>query len=117
MLSRRTILTTGAASLAGGSVTKTLLAQAAEPASDAPAPARTIAPDAPPLPPGEPGRDYAPCVAPNIPTLPFKIVDGVKVFHLVANTFKHEIAPGLVINAWGYNGVTPGPLIEAVEGE
>jgi hypothetical protein len=30
---------------------------------------------------------------------------------------QHEIAPGLEIEAWGYNGSTPGPLIEAVEGD
>jgi manganese oxidase len=29
----------------------------------------------------------------------------------------HEIAPGLEIEAWGYNGGTPGPLIECVEGD
>jgi FtsP/CotA-like multicopper oxidase with cupredoxin domain len=29
----------------------------------------------------------------------------------------HQIAPGLDITAWGYNGGTPGPLIEAVEGD
>jgi FtsP/CotA-like multicopper oxidase with cupredoxin domain len=42
---------------------------------------------------------------------------GVKVFHLTAEPVKKEIAPGMVVNAWGYNGQSPGPTIEAVEGE
>src|SRR5262249_13870924 len=111
MISRRTMITGGAASLATGAmIANDLLAQAhkhdANATSSDPAAARTIPPDSPPLRPGEPGRDYTPCVVPNVPTLPWKVVDGVKVFHLIANTFRHEIAPGLVVNAWGYNGVT-----------
>ena len=43
--------------------------------------------------PGEPGRDYTPVVTPNGWTLPFKIVDGIKVFHLVAEEVQHEFAP------------------------
>ena len=42
---------------------------------------------------------------------------GVKEFHLSAELVSHEVAPGMVINAWGYNGRTPGPVIEAVEGD
>src|SRR5688500_11655809 len=34
--------------------------------------------------PGEPGRDYTPVVTPNGWTLPFRVLGGVKVFHLVA---------------------------------
>ena len=56
-------------------------------------------------------------VVPNGALLPHRVVNGVKVFHLVAEEFDHEIAPGLVIRAWGFNGRTPGPVIEAVEGE
>ncbi len=78
---------------------------------------RTPALDAKSLPPGRPGRDYRPVVTPNGVALPFKIVDGVKVFHLVAEPVKHEFAPGLVGDCWGYNGRTSGPTIEAVEGD
>jgi hypothetical protein len=42
---------------------------------------------------------------------------GVKVFHLVAEPVKREFAPGMVVNCWGYNGSTPGPTIECVEGD
>jgi FtsP/CotA-like multicopper oxidase with cupredoxin domain len=68
-------------------------------------------------PPGEPGRDYTPVVTPNSWTLPYKIIDGVKVFHLVAEEVEHEFAPGLTAHCWGYNGSVHGPVIEAVEGD
>ena len=67
--------------------------------------------------PGEPGRDYTPVITPNGWTLPFKVVDGVKVFHLVAEEVEHEFAPGLHAKCWGFNGGVHGPTIEAVEGD
>jgi manganese oxidase len=54
---------------------------------------------------------------PNGKPADWKMVDGTKVFHLVAEPVKHEFAPGLAVEAWGYNGGTPGPLIEATEGD
>jgi FtsP/CotA-like multicopper oxidase with cupredoxin domain len=71
----------------------------------------------PPREPGWPGRDYRPVVTPNNVALPFRIVNGVKVFHLVAEPVEHEFAPGLTATCWGYNGRVHGPTIEAVEGE
>jgi hypothetical protein len=59
---------------------------------------------------------YNPVITPNGSTLPWTMEDGVKVFHLIAEPVKREFSPGLVINCWGYNGQTPGPTIEAVEG-
>jgi hypothetical protein len=41
----------------------------------------------------------------------------VKEFHLVAEEFEHEFAPGCRAKVWGYNGSTPGPTIEVVEGD
>lgn len=67
------------------------------------------------LPPGLPKRDYRPVVVPNGSKLPWKIVDGVKVFHMVAEEVEHELAPGLKALCWGYNGFVHGPVIEAVE--
>ena len=67
------------------------------------------------LAPGRPGRDYLPVTVPNGSKLAWKVVDGVKVFHLVAEEVEHEIAPGLKVFCWGYNGRVHGPLIEAVE--
>src|SRR6202522_129986 len=69
------------------------------------------------LPPGEPGRDYTPVITPNGTTLPYRVIDGVKVFHLVAEEIDHEFAPGLRAQCWGYNGQVHGPTIEAVEGD
>ncbi len=56
-------------------------------------------------------------VTPNGSTLPLKLVNGVKVGHLVAHEFEHELAPGLRIKAWGYNNSTPGPTIEVTQGD
>ncbi len=53
----------------------------------------------------------------NGSSLPFRRVNGVKEFHLTAEEVQHEFAPGTMIKAWGYNGSTPGPTIEAVEGD
>ncbi len=73
--------------------------------------------DVEPLPPGLPGKDYTPVVVPNGQTLPFNIVDGVKVIHLIAEEIEHTFTPGLVAKCWGYNGNVNGTVIEAVEGE
>jgi FtsP/CotA-like multicopper oxidase with cupredoxin domain len=41
----------------------------------------------------------------------------VKEFHLVAEPVVREMAPGFKVNMWGYNGQSPGPTIEVVEGD
>ena len=69
------------------------------------------------MPPGQPGTDYTPVIVPNNAKLPWKIADGVKVFHLIAQEVEHEFAPGLKGTGWGYNGSIHGPTIEAVEGD
>jgi FtsP/CotA-like multicopper oxidase with cupredoxin domain len=66
-------------------------------------------------PPGRPGKDYLPVTVPNGSKLPWKLVDGVKVFHMVAEEVDHELAPGLKVKCWGYNGRVHGPVIEVVE--
>ncbi len=65
------------------------------------------------------GKDdrYTPVVVPNGTKLPWRMVGDTKVFHLVAEEFEHEFAPGLKARVWGYNGHLPGPTIEAVEGD
>ncbi|HVZ35471.1 MAG TPA: copper oxidase, partial [Polyangiaceae bacterium] len=67
--------------------------------------------------PGMPGRDYTPTLTAGGATLPWKVVDGVKVYHLVAEEVDHEFAPGLRAKCWGYNGRVHGPTLEAVEGD
>ena len=107
LISRRRALGTGSA-LAASSL---LLREFTAPifAADV-QPPTTNGSDAPP-------GDYTPVVTPNGATLSCKMVDGVKVFHLIAQEVDHEIAPGLKAKCWGYNGRTPGPTIEAVEGD
>ncbi|MGE0388141.1 MAG: multicopper oxidase family protein [Gammaproteobacteria bacterium] len=60
---------------------------------------------------------YTPIVTLNGSTLPYAMKDGVKEFHLTAEPIEHEFAPGCAAKCWGYNGRTPGPTIEAVEGD
>jgi len=67
--------------------------------------------------PGRPTADYTPVITPDGATLPYRLVDGVKVFHMIAEDVDHEFAPGLEARTWGYNGRTHGPTIEAVEGD
>ncbi|MCE3254007.1 MAG: copper oxidase, partial [Cellvibrio sp.] len=61
-------------------------------------------------------QGYRPVITPNGRTLSYRLNEGVKEFHLIAEEIEHEFAPGTKIKAWGYNGSTPGPTIEAVEG-
>ncbi|MET0152806.1 MAG: copper oxidase [Candidatus Binatia bacterium] len=56
-------------------------------------------------------------VTPNGASLPFVMKDGVKEFRLIAEPVEREFAPGMKVKCWGYNGRTPGPTIEAVEGD
>lgn len=62
-------------------------------------------------------RGYQPVQTLNGWTLPYAIKNGVKEFHLVAEEVEHEFAPGCRARCWGYNGTTPGPTIEAIEGD
>ena len=60
-----------------------------------------------------PGR----VITPNVGSLPYTMDGGVKVFHLIAEPVVREFAPGMLVNCWGYNGQSPGPTIEAFEGD
>ncbi len=71
---------------------------------------------APPLAPPN-GRPYNPVATLNGWTLPWRMKDGWKEFHLVAEPVRRQLAPGMTANLWGYNGQSPGPTIECVEGD
>ncbi|MBI2923513.1 MAG: copper oxidase [Planctomycetes bacterium] len=93
MLTRRELLTTGGvAALIGGAGLLGRVVRAEEPAK----PTLTV---------------------PNGNVLPFEMKAGVKEFRLVAEPVEREFAPGMKVKCWGYNGQTPGPLIEATEGD
>lgn len=69
------------------------------------------------VPPNTDPVPYVPVETPNGVTMPWKTDGGVKVFHLVAEPVQREFAPGMIVNCWGYNGIAPGPTIEAVQGD
>jgi FtsP/CotA-like multicopper oxidase with cupredoxin domain len=69
-----------------------------------------------PLSPGT-GQPYNPVVTLNGWTLPWRMNAGVKEFHLVAEPVVREMTRGFVAHLWGYNGQSPGPTIEVVEGD
>jgi manganese oxidase len=112
MLSRRNFLTGSAVALAGAAAVSGRTALAAIPE----APTNASPAMQPPLPPAN-GQAYQPVVTLNGWTLPFRVNGEWKEFHLVAEEVEREIAPGMTAKLWGYNGQTPGPTIEAVEGD
>src|SRR5499426_1049397 len=136
-LSRRQILSLGVATIAGGTVLwpeqghGTNLGRSGapyEPLKDYNPPKSGSRPyweksysggpvDVTPLAPLLPGKGYKPVVVPNGGTLPFKIFDGVKVFHLIAEEVDHQFDSGLRAKCWGFNGRVNSTAIEAVEGE
>ena len=69
----------------------------------------------PPTPPT--GRPFNPVVTLTGWSLPWRMNQGVKEFHLVCEPVVREFAPGMTVNMWGFNGSSPGPTIEAVEGD
>ncbi len=111
MLSRRKFLQqSGAVALGAGLVSRAGAATLPE------APVQGSPKTQPPLAPSS-GRPYNPVVTLNGWSLPFRMNDGWKEFHLVAEQIVREIAPGMKANLWGYNGQSPGPTIECVEGD
>jgi manganese oxidase len=70
----------------------------------------------PPLMPSN-GQAYQPVLTLNGWTLPWRMKGEWKEFHLVAEPVMRELAPGMNARLWGYNGQSPGPTIECVEGD
>ena len=54
---------------------------------------------------------------PDVPQLPWRVVDGAKEFHLVAEPVKRRLIPGREMQVWGYNGSCPGPTIQVNQGD
>ncbi|MDC7697639.1 multicopper oxidase family protein [Vogesella indigofera] len=108
--SRRQFVAGAATAVVGASVARSALAALPEPVI------QTSVETAPPLIPNT-GRPYNPVVTLNGWTLPWRMNNGVKEFHLVAEPVEREMAPGFTAQLWGYNGQSPGPTIEVVEGD
>lgn len=58
-----------------------------------------------------------PVQTPGISNLPFTMDNGIKVFHLVAEPVKQQIAPNKVLDLWGFNSSAPGPTIQVNQGD
>ncbi len=110
MNTRRSFLASTGALLGAALVTRAQAAGIPE------APSQSHANTQPPLIPPN-GPSYNPVVTLNGWTLPWRMKNGWKEFHLVAEPVVREIAPGMKANLWGYNGQSPGPTIEVVEGD
>ena len=130
MINRRQLLS-GAAAFTGATALQRNLLMAQQPglhadhvagkekpASGAPAWVRDPHPE-----PGEAGKHYRPTTTLNGSTLPWKLVNGLKVFHLSCDEVWHEFVPKTEANqalrakCWGYNKQVHGPTIEVVEGD
>ncbi len=111
MTTRRQFLRTSAAGLFGAA-----LVSRAQSATLPEAPIQDRPEMQPPLVP-QSGRPYNPVATLNGWTLPWRMKDGWKEFHLVAEPVRRQIAPGMTAHLWGYNGQSPGPTIECVDGD
>ncbi len=111
MTTRRRFIQSAAAGFFGAAAVSPAAAAALPEAAS-----RADAKMAPPLQPSA-GRPYNPVATLNGWSLPFRINNGVKEFHLVAEPVVRELSPGMNANLWGYNGQSPGPTIECVEGD
>ncbi len=111
MTTRRHFLRTAGGALLGAA-TVSKVAQASVPEA-----AIQTSPDTqPPLAPAN-GRPYQPVVTLNGWTLPWRMNNGWKEFHLIAEPVRRQMAPGMTAHLWGYNGQSPGPTLECVEGD
>ena len=111
MYSRRSIMRGSAASLMAAGVVTGAAAQRIPEATIQTSPKMQ-----PPLVPSS-GRSYNPVVTLNGWTSPWRMRGDWKEFHLVAEPVVREMAPGMKAHLWGYNGSSPGPTIECVEGD
>src|SRR5271170_5937998 len=110
MITRRRFFSGAGLAVAAGAVAKSALAALPELISN-----ESAAMQKPLVPPN--GRPYHPVATLNGWSLPWRQRHGVKEFHLVAEPVIREIAPGMKANLWGYNGQSPGPTLEVVEGD
>jgi FtsP/CotA-like multicopper oxidase with cupredoxin domain len=110
MVTRRSFFSSAGAAVAAAAVGKAALAALPQVVSS-----DTAKMQGPLHPPS--GRPYQPVATLNGWTLPWRMRNGVKEFHLVAEPVLREVAPGMKAHLWGYNGQSPGPTIEVVEGD
>ena len=110
MISRRNFLAGATTLIGAGFVSKA--GAASIPEAQIIKHADTLPPSAPPN-----GRPFNPVVTLNGWSAPWRMKNGWKEFHLIAEPVIRELAPGMKATLWGYNGSSPGPTIEVVEGD
>jgi FtsP/CotA-like multicopper oxidase with cupredoxin domain len=106
-ISRRTLLASSGLALVGAAAVKAGIPEA--PTQTSPLMQAPLFPSS--------GPSYQPVVTLNGWSLPWRMNGDWKEFHLVAEPVVREMAPGMKAHLWGYNGQSPGPTIEAVEGD
>lgn len=107
----------GGAFVAAGLLSDRALARTAQHQHQVPKEKPSAAPSRPSEPTPSLGAEVLPIETPDLPKLPWRMENGVKVFHLVPEMVKREFLPGSSFDTWGFNGTTPGPAIEVMEGD
>ena len=64
-------------------------------------------------------RDGPPSLVqtPDLKDLPYTVDNGIKVYHLIAEPVRQQIAPDKTVDLWGFNGSAPGPTIQITQGD
>lgn len=117
---RRDFLRGGLASAAGLVAARAALGAPETQHEHHPPPAEPATPATTPA-AGHPPRNIgvsAPIETPDLPTMPWRLDGGVKVFEITCDVVERRFLPWREpFNVWGYNGSMPGPTIEVIEGD
>jgi manganese oxidase len=106
------------AGAAGAATTVSAQHEGHQQPATAPAPRRQVAARPPaPVPAGELGPGVVPVISPDVPNMPWRLENGVKVFNIAVEHVRTEFVPGRIVDAWGFNGSVPGPTIQVNEGD
>lgn len=117
MQSSRRLFLRGLASVAGAASAQTAFAQHPHPAQQPQKDALRATAPAPAVPPHQFGPGIVPVVSPDIPDMPWRLENGVKVFDIRVEHVRTALIPGRVMDGWGFNGSIPGPTIQVTEGD
>jgi manganese oxidase len=117
MQSSRRLFLRGLASIAGAASAQTASAQHVHPAPPAQTDALPATSPASPVPPYDLGPGIVPVVSPDVPNMPWRLENGVKIFDIRVEHVRRELIPGRAMDGWGFNGSIPGPTIQVTEGD
>ncbi len=117
MQSSRRLFLRGLASVAGVASAHTAYAQHVHPTPQPLKAPVQPAGSGPQAAPHEPGAEVVPVLSPDVPDMPWRLENGVKVFDIRVEHVRTELIPGRVMDGWGFNGSIPGPTIQVTEGD